>query len=78
MNAADSRGVTPLHLALSRLRMLGGKGERGGGSEETDEVVESEGERGNGAPTFRKKEIIHVSSFTISRNDQYLPLPRYR
>ena len=78
MNAADSRGVTPLHLALSRLRMLGGKGERGGGSKGTDKVVESEGEGGNGTPTFRKKEIIHVSSFIISGNDQYLPLRPYR
>ena len=57
VNATDAKGVTPLHLALSRLRMLGGKetAEEGGGSERG-------GEGGNGVPSFRKKEIMHVSS----------------
>ena len=58
VNATDTKGVTPLHLALSRLRMLGGKEskEEGGGGSERG------GEGGNGAPSFRKKEIMHVSS----------------
>ena len=30
VNAADARGVTPLHLALSRLKILGEKEKRGG------------------------------------------------
>ena len=29
VNAADARGVTPLHLALSRLKLLGEKEKRG-------------------------------------------------
>ena len=58
VNATDSKGVTPLHLALSRLRVLGGKEERRGGRE--DSGTEAEG--GNGVPTFRKREIMHVSS----------------
>jgi hypothetical protein len=55
VNATDAKGVTPLHLALSRLRMLGGKetAEEGGGSERG-------GEGGNGVPSFRKKEIMHI------------------
>ncbi|CAI8018881.1 Ankyrin repeat domain-containing protein 54 [Geodia barretti] len=56
VNATDTKGVTPLHLALSRLRMLGGKEskEEGGGGSERG------GEGGNGAPSFRKKEIMHI------------------
>ena len=55
MNAADSRGVTPLHLALSKLRMLGEREEgRGGGGE----GVSTTNDR---VSTFRKKEIMHVS-----------------
>ena len=30
VNAADAQGVTPLHLALSRLKLLGEKEKRGG------------------------------------------------
>ena len=45
MNAVDLRGVTPLHLALSRLRVIGG----------------SEGEDSpEGIPLTRKKEITQV------------------
>ena len=64
MNATDSKGVTPLHLALSRLRMLGGKEERGGGEggEGEREGVGERGSGGEGVSSFRKKEIIHVSS----------------
>ena len=57
VNATDARGVTPLHLALSRLKMLGER--------ECREGVEEGGGRGVGAgggvPLFRKKEITQVS-----------------
>ena len=45
MNAVDLRGVTPLHLALSRLRVIGGS--------EGDDSPE-------GIPLTRKKEITQV------------------
>ena len=64
VNATDARGVTPLHLALSRLRMLGegesGKKEGGG-----DRGVVGMGGGGESTvPSFRKKEITHVSCLT--------------
>ena len=57
VNATDARGVTPLHLALSRLKMMGERERREG--------VEEGGGRGMvagaGIPLFRKKEITQVS-----------------
>ena len=57
VNATDAHGVTPLHLALSRLKMLGERERREG--------VEEGGGRGMGAgggvPLFRKKERTQVS-----------------
>ena len=47
MNAVDLRGVTPLHLAQSRLRLIGDS--EGRGSAE-------------GIPLTRKKEITNVWS----------------
>ena len=74
MNATDARGVTPLHLALSRLRMLGegkGKGKEGGRERVKGEGVgKGDDERGveraggvepSGVSSFRKKEIMQVS-----------------
>ena len=67
VNATDARGVTPLHLALSRLRVLGeGKGREGGrGRVMGVGVGEGGGERGEeqgGVSSFRKKEMMQVSS----------------
>ena len=62
----DARGVTPLHLALSRLRLLGeGKSKEGGrdrvmGGESVGEGGVEKG--GSKVPSFRKKEMMHVSS----------------
>ena len=73
VNATDARGVTPLHLALSRLRMLG-EGESGKKEGERESgKKEGEGNRGvvgmggggeSTVPSFRKKEITHVSCLT--------------
>ena len=61
VNATDARGVTPLHLALSRLRMLG-EGESGKKEGEGNRgVVGMGGGGGSTVPSFRKKEITHVS-----------------
>ena len=65
VNATDVKGVTPLHLALSRLRLMGEKQgkreEEGGGGEVTGEV-----------PTFRKKEIMQVSSLKPATSIRWL------
>ena len=58
MNATDARGVTPLHLALSRLRMLGER-KREARREDCTEGEEKQHEQDD-IPTFRKKEILHV------------------
>lgn len=61
MNATDARGVTPLHLALSRLRMLGeGKRETRGQGSSSTEREEQQHHRQDDVSTFRKKEIMHV------------------
>ena len=66
VNATDVKGVTPLHLALSRLRLLGDKQGRIGEREGVlgERVLEGEKERSeleNKLPTSRKKEIMQVN-----------------
>ena len=77
VNATDARGVTPLHLALSRLRMLGeGKGKgKEGGRERVMGVGVGEGDDKRGAEpggmsSFRKKEIMQVS---LENDSKFLP-----
>lgn len=62
VNATDARGVTPLHLALSRLRVLGeGKGRGvGTGRDMGESSVRAEEPGGGEVPLFRKKEMMHV------------------
>ena len=77
VNATDARGVTPLHLALSRLRMLGeGKGKgKEGGRERVMSVGVGEGDDKRGAEpggvsSFRKKEMMQVS---LENASKFLP-----
>ena len=57
VNATDAHGVTPLHLALSRLKILGERERREGVKEGGGRGVGA----GGGVPLFRKKEIMQVS-----------------
>lgn len=66
VNATDSKGVTPLHLALSRLKIMGGGKEEGSKvavdrEEMSEERRKSEEGEKSEVPTFRKKEIMQAS-----------------
>ena len=59
MNAQDLRGVTPLHLALSRLKILGDSGEKKA-CPSPSPSPSSSFSLSRDTPLIRKKEMIQV------------------
>ena len=60
MNAQDLRGVTPLHLALSRLKILGDSEEK-----KACPSPSSSSSLPRDAPLVRKREMMQVSIVTF-------------